>query len=512
MTAMMGRYALAALVAAGLAGCGGQRGPDFDVPPLQVLQMRAYPEAVTGRFVSLADFEDSPLVNVPGHEQVSDFSVVGADAGGELKFVVNITRTGAGALEALLPAGGALVFGLPDVHDFSRYTLLGVSVYSREIRDDLKVRLSTDRAAWESLPVLLRPGWNEVLIDLQRLRSLADFDARRVRSIRLWFSAAASPVRINLDDVLLIDNRRAIRPLPEGMRLIQTGLDYELRLGHRALPIRIRQGDDGLWRLGADQAILSVFGDSPQVSSGPGRARESLSALGRRRVGEVELLEYNRIRLRLANTWYFPTTAGQWASLAVPMVRWEYTFYADGRWVTDVIVNAAGSKPIRRLQITAPEPVVWSDGTRGPVMATAGFGGSAGRWGFLRCPEVPQKKLYESNYAKPGRLERRMGIPEVVNGDVNGDGFDEATGCYRLRAQAGQCRFLLDPPREGLCDAVVRVAGQWSGPVAATCDGRALRDLVELDDGSVLFVLRGLRRRPRWVEVTGRAGLPKEGR
>ncbi len=497
-----------ALWAGLVCGCGPAS--DSPLPPLPVQQQRAYGEAVTGRFVSLVDFEDSGLTGVPGHQQVQQFRIVPAGAG-ELKYVVNITRTGVGAMEVTLPAGASLLWKLPELHDFSPYTLLMVAIYSRQIRDDLKVLLMTDKAGWESRPVLLKPGWNEVLIDLQRLKRMGDFDARGVRSVRFGFGAsgAAGPaggaVRFNIDDIMLIDNRREIKPAPAGLRLLKAGLDYELHLPHRSAPLRIRQGHDGLWRLGPDQALLELQAAGQARPAGT-PVVEDLSAFGGRRVGEVAVLEANAVRLRLANRWYFPTSAGQWASLAVRQIRWEYTFYADGRVVTDLVVNNAGGRDLSALRIRAPGPAAWSDGYKGRLRQVRPFEGPVGRWSFLLAPASPRRDIYESNYAKPARLVVRMGLQEASDGDVEADGFDESQGCYHLRAKEGHCRFLLLPGGVGLADAVVRVAGPWSPPVVASVEGLAVRQVVLTPAGEALFVVPGLLSRPSWVELIGPAG------
>ncbi len=500
---------------------------EFYLQPLPVQQKQAYAETATGRFISLADFEDSPMLG-KGFRQVEHFAILPAGDAGEKKFVVNITRTGSGAMEVSLRPGAKLEYRIPQVHDFSEYTLLMLSIYSRGIRDDMRIRISTDRAGWESLPVLLRDGWNSVLIDLQRLKAMGDFKSRGVRSIGLWFSDSTEPVRINIDDIMLIDNRRDIEPMPKGaqhpsreMRLAKNGLDYTLHLPHRRNPIEIKQCDDGLWRLGANQALLELgkIGDVnlflPRQSSdthpqdrlsGKNRLASPIYPMGRRRVGEVEILEHNSIRLRLANTWYFPTEAGEWLSLSVRRIRWEYTFYRDGRWITDVMLNNAGGENISTVRITSPAASVFSDGGRGKVKHVRKFAGLAGRWHFMIAPETEKKKIFEANFAHPGLIKVSVGrLDETECG--SGDGFDRSRGCYRLRAKNGHCRFQIIPPAGGVADAVIRVSGlgeRKKSTVSANSEGLALRNLVRLPDGSVLFVLPGMTDKPRWVEVTQR--------
>jgi hypothetical protein len=91
---------------------------EFYLQPLPVQQKQAYTETATGRFVSLADFEDSPMLG-RGFRQVEHFAILPAKAEGLKKFVVNITRTGSGAMEVSLRPGAKLEYRMPHVHDFS---------------------------------------------------------------------------------------------------------------------------------------------------------------------------------------------------------------------------------------------------------------------------------------------------------------------------------------------------------------------------------------------------------
>lgn len=483
----------------GAAGEGTRR-----ADPLPVQQARAYPETATGLFVSLADFEDVPG-GKRGHEQVAHFAIRPDAPGARREFVVNITRTGVGALEVTLPAGSQLVFRSPHVHDFRGSKLLSMAVYARSLRDDLRVRLETDGAPWRSQRALVRPGWNNVLIDIQRLSEVPGFDMTSVRSIGIEFADAAGPVWFNLDDVMAIDNARAIRPSPPGVVLHKSGLDYKLTLPGRSGALGLRQGRDGLWRLEGLQARLRLVAPG----EAPGSGDEPLALMGRRRVGQVVLLEHNAVRLRLANTWYFPRRAGQWASLAVPRIRWEHTGYADGRWVTQGTLNNAGGREIGAADLSLPQQAAWRGGGTAKRLVLRDFPGEVGRWQYLIPPPGARAATVAANYLRPGRLEPAIAAEGAfAAGDADRDGFDESQGCYFLRARRGQCRFTVLPPPEGLWHPVFLVAGQWRGPVHVTSEGLAIRRVARRTDGSVLFVLPGHVRRSTAVEVTGKPAGP----
>ena len=95
------------------AGCARPAPPAATaVDPVPVYQRKVYPETVTGRFVSLADFEDSP-VSGPGFRQMEHFAIEPSSSEARCDFVVNITRTGAGAMQVTLPAKSELVYTTP---------------------------------------------------------------------------------------------------------------------------------------------------------------------------------------------------------------------------------------------------------------------------------------------------------------------------------------------------------------------------------------------------------------
>jgi len=499
----MGRT-LAILAAASMLLCGcvlpappETEDPGLQIDPLPVQQARAYPETVTGLFVSLADFEDT--ADSRGDEQVEHFAVLPDGAGGR-KFVVNITRTGAGAMEIVLPPGASLAFRIPDIHDFTGYTLVSLAIYSESLRDDLTVTLVTNAARWTSHRTLLMPGWNNVLVDIRRLERVAGFDVTDVREMHIAFANAVSPVTFNLDDIMVLDNRRKLTPAPHGAELRKEGLDYTLRIPHRDEAVAVATGPDGLWRIGACQAAVQVL---PPRAVAPA-AGEDLEWMGPRRLGTVEILEHNAVRIRLASTWYFPTRVGEWASLAVRQIRWEYTFYHDGRWVTHVELNNAGGQQIGSVRFLLPRRAAWAGAGVSKDRTLGDLAGPVGRWSYLVAPPKLRAETLESNYIRPGKIRTAIAAAGFfAPGDADRDGFDETQGCYSLKARAGHCRFTILPPEGGLIDPIIRVAGQWKGDVSVNSEGLAIRDFVRLDDGSVLFVVPGFLKRPTAVEVVG---------
>jgi len=519
----MKRFILATVVVCAFWG-GCERLPPYlrrdepvglqdDVPPLAIQQARVYPETVTGFFVSLADFEDAP-VGPPGHRQIDNFTVA---SGGQRKFVVNITRTGSGAMQVTLPPKGRLVFSIPDVRDFTGYTLLSMAIYSESLRDDLYVRLTGAGGEWRSHRMLIRPGWNTVLIDIQRLKkppagpdnnAAYSFDVTDVRALDIGFADAAGDVTFWLDDIMLINNRRWIKPTPPGVVVQKAGLDYTLTLPGLSEPLVISQGLDGLWRLGEHQALMRLAAPGRQ----PAGSGEQLALMGPRRVGQVKVLEHNAVRLRLANTWYFPGRAGEWTSLAVRRICWEYSFYGDGRWVTHVELNNSGGSRIGQVSISLNRPAAWANGKVSATFTVRDFHGPVGRWSYMLAPSGLRQQALQRDYLAPGRLVRTL-VAAADNsgsagGDIDRDGFDESQGCYFLRAVSGNCRFTLVPPGGGLLRPVFRVAGNWQGEVSVSSGGLAIRNVARLADGSALFVLPGWLRDRTPVEVVGRSAMP----
>jgi hypothetical protein len=484
-------------------GCRSKPGPvgpprivELDLLPVQ--QMRAYDQAATGRFVALADLEDHPGLSAA--EQAGWFSIQPAQAQGQCQRAMNITRTGIGALAVTLPVGSALALDIPDLHDFVPYTLLSLAIHSPVLRDDLRVTLDSARGSWTSPRQLIRPGWNTVLVDLKPARQTRAFDLRRVLRVRLGFDSAGGPVSLYLDDVMLIDNRRRLVGGPAGLKVGVYGLDWHIHLPGRDDPLMIRQGQDGLWRL-SDQPVLRLG------TGNPSEGGEDIGLMGDRRIGSCELLECNPIRVCLANTWYMPSRAGEWLSLAVRQIRWEYTIYHDGRWVTHLEINNAGGPEIGWLSLRSARPVAWADGEVSAGRMVNPFLGPIWRCDYASVPGGGGRPSQTSEYLSPGRLAPAEGSRVgFASGDRNRDGFDESQGCYSIAPRTGTARLTFHPGAEGMVDPVLMVRGDWRGPVSVNLAGRAVRQMIRLEDGDLLMILPGRYDQPVPLEIIGRLG------
>jgi len=465
---------------------------------LTVEQVKAYEEAATGVFLSLADFEDSPDGR-SGQEQLKHFSIIPGSGEAACRFSVNERRTGAGAVEVTIPAGGKLTFTPPETHDFTGYSLLGAAVYSTAFRDELQMTVVTQGASWQSGRMLVKPGWNTVLFDIRRPPPIVGLDLGEVRAVEMAFTDAAEPVSFALDDIMLINNLRVVRPSPFGMTLQREGLDYRLAVNRASDEFLLAAGLHGFWQLGRHQAVMQLAGEGENFD----RRGVQLALLGSRRIGQAELLECNAVRVRFASTWYFPARSGEWLSAAVRRIEWRYTFYADGRWVTHVELNNAGGRPVESVRIILPSPAAWAGGTISNELLVSDFRGPVGRWSYVCQTQGDTNGLLTDNYLSPGHLIVTLGSDgPAAEGDADKDGFDESEGCYFLRAKAGHCRFTIIPPPGGLFNPAFRVAGEWVGQVSAGSEGLAIRDIAVVNDESVVFVLPGLIEKPTAVEVS----------
>jgi len=153
----------------------------------------------------------------------------------------------------------------------------------------------------------------------------------------------------------------------------------------------------------------------------------------------------------------------------------------------------------------------WSPGVVSGDWVVRDFSGPVGQWSYLLAPKSLREKSLLNSYSRCGTLTATMAAEGIfAEGDRDRDGFDESQGCYFLQARTGHCRFRILPPKTGLLDAIFRIGGPWESPVSVNSQGMAIRNVVHLADGSVLFVIPGWIRHAVDVEVTGRIGVSRQ--
>ncbi|MGD8452143.1 MAG: hypothetical protein PVJ57_10025 [Phycisphaerae bacterium] len=114
-----------------------------------------------------------------------------------------------------------------------------------------------------------------------------------------------------------------------------------------------------------------------------------------------------------------------------------------------------------------------------------------------------------AGYQRPVALTPLAGeLVRDAPGDLNGDGFNEAEGCYELALRRGVLRFVFDPgdlPRE---TPVFRVQGSAGHRCWIYADGQALKEEQRDAAGRLMFTLPGTIRVARNVEVHARTTPP----
>jgi hypothetical protein len=166
--------------------------------------------------------------------------------------------------------------------------------------------------------------------------------------------------------------------------------------------------------------------------------------------------------------------------------------------VVFVEVNNVGGEAIGAARFLLPEEGAWAGQARpAKERLVKDLAGPLGRWTFLLAPGGPDREAAVAAFVDPPALR------VAVQAGARGEGFVQEEGCYALRAKAGRCLFTIPARRPPLVDPVFRVKGAWRGDVHVSSDGRAIRDVARLADGSVLLRVPGRIERDAAVEVVG---------
>ncbi len=510
-------FTLAILIGIGGCSLGGTRVTPVAPPSLsasltpktdvQIVteQGHAHPSLLQAEFLSLADFEHRGDQDVK--RQIDWFRLENPNGRSRLALSSQAV-SGHGSLQVNLARNEAIRFTFPEILDASDYWLIQLSVWLPQRRDDLQLTFHSRAGAWSSPRAQLDAGWNDLslgLTEMKRLTNVGRFDVRSITGITIRFTDLTAPLLFRLDDILLLNNARRIQSTPAKVGLWQWGGDYALKLSGWAKPLRIERGHDGLWRIGTYQPVVTCGrGESP--------TRPASDFLGVHRLGQLKIIERNRVRLRMESTWLFPLRRGAWMPVSMRYLRCRWTFYPDGRWVTELAMNNSGGELMNSLRVRLPIKAARS--TRKMIWNVCLVNRNVGpvrRWCYLLAPPASAAAMRKT-YLAPAKLAVAYGKYVYVTGDVMGDAFDESQGCYVVGGRNGQCRFSLQSRDATLAPSVVRVLGPWTIAPTVRVDG-GLVDTVELlADGSALFLIDTTTAAKVKIEVRGTMqAIPRPG-
>ncbi len=491
-----------------LGGCWSASGPVTPVAPaspsltpkndMQIVneQAHAHPLLHKAEFLSLADFEHRGDQDVK--RQLDWFRAENPNGQTRLGLSTQAV-SGKGSLEMRLARGEAVRFKFPETLDASDYWLVQLSVWLPQRRDDLQLTFHSRAGSWASPRAQLDAGWNDLslgLTEIKRLTNVGRFDVRSITGITFRLTNLAAPLTIRLDDILLLNNARRIDSTPARIGLWQWGGDYALKLPGWPKALRIERGPGGLWRIGKyNPSVTCGMGESP--------TRPASTFLGVHRLGQLKIIERNRIRLRMESKWLFPLRHGAWMPVSMRYLRSRWTFYPDGRWVTELTMNNSGGELMKSLRVRLPIKAAWSARkTISTEWLTDRHVGPLRSWSYLLAPSASAEELYRA-YLAPAKLDVAYGKYVYVTGDVMGDAFDESQGCYVVGGRNGQCRFSLRSRAAKLAPSVVRVLGPWTTAPTVRVDGGVVDTVELLDDGSALFLIETISAAKVTVNVRG---------
>jgi hypothetical protein len=92
------------------------------------------------------------------------------------------------------------------------------------------------------------------------------------------------------------------------------------------------------------------------------------------------------------------------------------------------------------------------------------------------------------DYCRPAALAPAAGeTVETADGDLDHDGFDEASGCYVLRLVSDVCRFEIDGRKQVRFYPTFKLDGSADRDVWVYEAGRQLTNQARDADGNVIF-------------------------
>lgn len=317
--------------------------------------VQAYPDLASGRFVVLADFDDTRHMQLAQVIRMSDRAEVSLDrTGGRAETGASCLRFRAGSDEDALVLSNAVASDWYMKRDWRAYDLLLASLHAPRGGAELELAIvggEPERRLSAETTLNLTEGWNDLRIDLASIGEFLPLDD--VRQIRVRFLDPDRRSELGVDDLILTSNREDLfgdSSLSDGSLFVQkrgrrlivgAGGSFKLTFAKGQITEWFDlRGDDPLMR---NLVRGTALGPTPVILSSDESYLVPLMADGARVVARQRLIEANRVRAVVEVDWTIAQDASR--DQPPPTVSWRYDVYFDGSVRAECEADLAGVLP-----------------------------------------------------------------------------------------------------------------------------------------------------------------------
>ena len=360
----------------------------------------------------------------------------------------------------------------------------------KNYRNDLQISFvyaDDAKITWSNLQT--KPGWNEILVDLQEKRDSKLFDAD-IKAVEISFTNSKSPVEIKLNDILLVNNSKNLFDV-KGLKIRRSGLGWSVwnRAGNLLLKV---ENTEGLIRL-TDPGVEVVFKKLNKSATEKFLSEsKSLSLIGKNIISSCDLLELNKLRMRLKISWLFPSQLGGWSPVYAKQIQFFVTVYPDGRIFYQTAfknLRYSAFKKISAAEIKFASPgqentgFVWQNGIRSNRLLVNDLISEMQKFSCLSLYSsiFPAPEIIP-NFLKPSKIDQLRFIKFI--------GFDKSTGQYVLKTHSDKSSFRLNLNKNSkLFNPVFLIKGSFEKMPIVSSGGESISTKVLTKSGDLLFVL-----------------------
>ena len=522
-----------------------------DVAMARLQRLRKQDPLAVGRVVTIFDFEETA--------QVECFQKFGENSYDVRRISTAKAATGLSSLRVRLTADRSELAAVRSVPaDWSESKLLRIEVFAETDVDGFLVRIrDREGRRADCGPFRLRPGWQAITVELERLASAVDL--RRIARLAVAVASPKKPVNLWLDDLVLIDNRAARWPVYGNQRTVGYRISGRTLtvFGPAGFEVSFAPDDRGVYRLTQWNALTNrrrLLRSAPRAALLTIEPKIAPSLSGRHRIDRCRVIEMNRVRVRVRLERLYFDRYEQIAAGTAGRIAETYTIYGSGQiyglhetrlgpkaTVGELAVQLRTSETLRPAGGGSVAWMAHVDQRRGreaALLLAFGVSGIRGKWrtqhwpgrlslsrvdltlpgggpGVCRLPFLLNLKpgapaamaAGVADYTAPLQMQFTRGRRSFTDpGDANQDGFNEAEGCHVIRADDEVVRFTLRARRGVRQSPVLKILNLKAASFLVNIGGRVTEVIARDGDGDPIAQIPGRLDRPVRVEITPATG------